>query len=254
MIHVERRTNSFHIIGKFYPIKISIIIMIDDEARGWFDYMCGCGNIEQDTEMVDDNKPVTKPIRIGASILLYGKRKAIFPFHCLVGPDYPFVILAYILIITVNGVILGISAPVLGWPPLMIGLLGFIGILISFTITVFSDPGIIYRNDYELRAINSNNDNNYDVENQGITNRNHQEIDNNKNDDFNEPLTAGIVQSVTPPQTSPSNNTNSNTSVMPSVPPATMECGQCRFQRPYSARHCAYCENCIDKLDHHCPW
>lgn len=40
---------------------------------------------------------------------------------------------------------------------------------------------------------------------------------------------------------------------MPNVP-AAIECGQCSFKRPYSARHCTYCENCIDKLDHHCPW
>jgi len=34
----------------------------------------------------------------------------------------------------------------------------------------------------------------------------------------------------------------------------TMECGQCQIQRPFSARHCAYCGVCVESLDHHCPW
>jgi len=44
--------------------------------------------------------------------------------------------------------------------------------------------------------------------------------------------------------------------VEPHIPavPATIECGQCDLQRPYSARHCTYCKACIDNLDHHCPW
>ena len=36
--------------------------------------------------------------------------------------------------------------------------------------------------------------------------------------------------------------------------PATVECGQCQIQRPYSARHCYYCKVCVEDLDHHCPW
>ena len=59
------------------------------------------------------------------------------------------------------------------------------------------------------------------------------------------------------PQTS-SNITPAHV-VMPTVPSYeqtvhTMECGQCQLQRPYTGRHCHYCEVCIDHLDHHCPW
>lgn len=36
--------------------------------------------------------------------------------------------------------------------------------------------------------------------------------------------------------------------------PSGVECGQCQMQRPYAARHCYYCDACVEELDHHCPW
>lgn len=43
-----------------------------------------------------------------------------------------------------------------------------------------------------------------------------------------------------------------------SVPPParsdTIPCGQCKIDRPRTARHCPYCGTCINDLDHHCPW
>lgn len=187
--------------------------MTPSEIRAPFDRCCCL--VIRDSELVDDNTFVTWPRMVGKSILCYGRRKSYFPFQCLVGPDWMIVVFVYMLIVSINVVILYISSP-LGWPPILIGAVGAVVLLVCYTVTVCSDPGIVYKNDHG--AVVENEALNQDVESQ---------------------------------QAAMLHPNGRNGAVNPA---GLMECGQCQFHRPTTARHCHYCGVCVDDLDHHCPW
>jgi len=249
---------------------------------------CSCVNEESlnyKDDLIDDDLFITKPIKIGKSILLYGKRKSYFPFHCLVGPDWPMIIIVYFLIISINAVFLWIFSA-LGWIPVIIGLFSTICILISYSITIFSDPGIIYKNDYDpavmvVRSLDSGsitrNNNNVniihsingnDIEKNLLLHSNTVPTDSgrvtstaNFNSNHNNSTVIPVDNSVNHTSSggsgnnSYSMNTTSSSMIIPFVPPInTVDCGQCNLKRPHSARHCNYCGVCMDGLDHHCPW
>lgn len=193
--------------------------MIAKEIREPLERLVCCCVTDDGNGLYDDGKPVEGPTRVGISILFYGKRKSQFPSHCMVGPDWPFVALVYTLIIVINIGVLYAIHPI-GWIPVVIGLVGAVALLCAYSITVFSDPGIIYKNDY--RAPSDPND----IESAPASNQ-------------KSTLQTPIM-------------TNAST-LMPPVP-HTIECGQCDLRRPYTARHCDYCKMCVDNLDHHCPW
>lgn len=188
--------------------------MIDARAREALERWCCC--CVRDTQNLwDDGQPVSAPTRIGISILFYGKRKSRFPFHCMVGPDWPFVAGVFFLIISINIAVLYVISPI-GWIPVVVGLAGAVALLVAYSCTVFSDPGIVYKNEYPSAA----------------------DIEANASSQSNSSHTPIIA----------------NTSTVMPVVPHTIECGHCDLRRPYTARHCDYCKMCIDNLDHHCPW
>lgn len=178
---------------------------------------CCCPCVQDDHEMVDDGSFAIWPRRIGKSILLYGRRRSVFPFHCLIGPDWCAVVFVYIMIIVANVVVLYVSHPI-GWPPILIGGLGGLLLLGSYTVTVCSDPGIVYKNDYPGIELP------------------HRDLEE---------------QQEHAPSSSMLPHPNRSGTV---APVESLECGICQFQRPKTARHCSYCGVCVDELDHHCPW
>jgi hypothetical protein len=178
--------------------------------------------------MIDDGKCVSWPTKVGTSYLICGKRKSYFPFQCLLGPDWPVVVIVYVLIFVINAVILYVISP-LGWPPVLIGVVGALILLFIYSLVACSDPGIIYKNDYTPLHT----------------------VEDPQNRDVEDPMHAQnqtvLITSTT--HSTPTIHRSNNPAV-----PNTMECGQCEFKRPVTARHCSYCKTCIDDLDHHCPW
>lgn len=62
----------------------------------------------------------------------------------MVGPDWPIVVLVYFLIVVIDTVVLGVISP-LGWPPVLIGIVGAVFLLFAYSFVACSDPGIVYR-------------------------------------------------------------------------------------------------------------
>ena len=96
--------------------------MLAQECRRSFEtVICPCvKDKDEQNHLTDDGTCVAAPIRVGQSILLYGKKKSYFPLQVFVGPDWPMIVIVYGLIIVINVVVLGVVSP-LGWPPVMIG-------------------------------------------------------------------------------------------------------------------------------------
>jgi DHHC palmitoyltransferase len=92
-----------------------------------------------------DGRFVVSPHRIGNSYLLYGVKDSHFPFHCFVGPEWPCMLVTYSLIIVptifflVNVATLWSSSSVLA-----IGILTFLAVLLAFSSTACTEPGIIF--------------------------------------------------------------------------------------------------------------
>jgi hypothetical protein len=227
----------------------------------------------------------------GGHILLCGKKKSYFPFHCMVGPDWPVVVIVFTLIIVIDIIVLPVIAA-LGWPVLLIGLVGFAGTLTSYAFVACSDPGIIYDPESE-RLLNLDsprgNGNFADLESGPLVH--HQQnsatedeaahaygkvtavspppsaselnpiahglgdADGNKNELPPLDTTGGLVDTVNSGSVVPNTATSPQQHIQyfNGMAINTMQCGHCEIMRPKTARHCNYCGVCIDHLDHHCP-
>jgi hypothetical protein len=231
------------------------------------DVCCPCVGTIGDP-LYDDHEFVTKPIRIGDFILFYGRRKSQFPYQCLVGPDWPFIVVVLFLIIVINAVILGVISP-LGWPPVLIGIIGALILLGSYSMVAFSDPGIVYRNDYQRHSSTESANQTFSllptpasssqiastnapVNASSTPSHSLGDVENGGQQRYLLAENHGLaMNNYTAP--SAQHNVTSITRVSFALE-HTIECGICQLNRPMTARHCSYCKTCILELDHHCPW
>lgn len=229
-------------------------------------------DVYMDKNLVNDGGGVRccgKPIKVGEQWLLCGKKKSRFPFHCMVGPDWPMVVLVYTLIISINSVVLGLASSCLGWPVLLVGLAGCCILLTAYTTVACTDPGIVYKDldeheEEQLQLLQLRQQEEEQRKQQQLQLQQQQTGQEGDGGAATDLALLPINQGITPSSSSSDINapilkkpasSKQRVEMVNGVPcKTTIECGQCNLQRPYSARHCVYCGVCVEDLDHHCPW
>lgn len=221
-----------------------------------------------------------RPVRVGASILIYGRREGYWPIHCMAGPDWPGTILVLFLIIAVHAAVLGTCTTCLGWPVQVIGWSGCLVLVIIYCSVTFSNPGLIFNEksssteleEMEGGASKDDDKGSGELESsviedgkKGAAGGGAEAGDESASEDSqtqsSRQLLSAENESSNPSSDSKSPRINPITSatVVPQVPtappkPRTVACGQCAIQRPMQARHCQHCGQCVLNIDHHCPW
>lgn len=187
--------------------------MIDSDSRKIFEkYFCCCGVYETAGRgLIKDRIFHTFPTRVGEFILLCGKKGAPYPNSFIVGPDWPFLVLVYFLIIAIDAAVLYVVSPV-GWPVILIGVVGATILLCAYSAVAFGDPGIVYR------AVDDGNDNTQPVDQ--LLGRTSDDLEENSNSNAAEAFNTPAENPISLAKIKP---TSSN----------TIECGSCNFQVLY---------------------
>ena len=107
--------------------------------------LCCCAQkLDKDDERKIDNVFYRRPVRIGNSYLLCGKKNSAFPYHMMVGPEWPCMVITNVLIIVPTYFFIQDIASDLGVVVMVIALVSCVTLLVTFAATACSDPGIIY--------------------------------------------------------------------------------------------------------------
>ena len=171
-----------------------------------------------------DSDFIFRPIRLGNSTLVYGKRVAFWPFHCHVGPQWRTVAYVFCIILAVNITIL-VFVSKLGAIVTCIGVFGFCALLLAYASVSFTDPGTVYIYKHAELCTESNS------------------------------LPIYVVNEASLKITCQSQLSSANILLNSEFPTVqNIDCNQCNIIRPSSATHCSTCNHCVNKLDHHCPW
>jgi palmitoyltransferase ZDHHC9/14/18 len=201
---------------------------------GFIERACGVERrSKREERLVDEDRICCgRPQYVGRMILLCGRKDSRFPFQCLVGPDWPCMLITYALVSVPTIFFLVLVAARISWIIVVLGLVSFILTLVSFSLTACSDPGIVYRQLLQEEALE-------DAE-AGAAQGHGNGSSSNGN-------------ASGPPSTALAAAAAAGTST--ALNPATqIPCSRCELSRPVGASHCYDCEVCITDLDHHCPW
>ena len=123
--------------------------MLDESFRKALEknLCCGC----ECAPMGDDDAFAScfSPRKLGRHTLLLGWKRGTFPFRLMIGPDWPAVILTYSLILGISIPCLYLQYTYINIYVFIVGLVMISVLLAAYSATACSDPGIIYKEDYE---------------------------------------------------------------------------------------------------------
>jgi hypothetical protein len=180
--------------------------------------LCCCAQkLDKDDERKIDNKFYRRPVRIGHSYLLCGKKNTAFPYQCFVGPEWTCMIITNALIIVPTYFFVVSIAKDIGIGMMAAVICTCALLLFMFSATACSDPGIVFVAE--------------------------------------DPCCEEGTQAKSPEEKLEQGGMLVP-SVKLKGPPDDkyIACGFCGIDRPRTASHCYECGLCVDHLDHHCPW
>jgi hypothetical protein len=200
-----------------------------------------CALHEPDKMLVNDGTFAYRPVRVGKSFLICGKKDSMFPFHCFVGPDWTCMIMTYILIIVPTVLFINNVAIHWGAAVISVSFILMVAAVCFFSAAACSDPGVVFSDpDPEIEV---DEEEAIESEDSAITS----DVENGLHGSNAD---SAIVEPISTTNTAFSRNRNT---VRSSTVRMT-ECGICQIERPHTASHCYDCGVCVNELDHHCPW
>ena len=187
-------------------------------------FCCCATKLEKCDERKLDNKYYRRPVRIGNSYLLCGKKNSAFPYHAFVGPEWPCMILTNIMIIVPTYFFIQDIAFDIGPGMVIVACCTAALLLTMFAATACSDPGIIFQSIPQCEV-------------EGTQAKSPEEKMESGNMG-----SGGIMAGLGTMGTAKKGG------------PDILPCVHCGIDRPRTSSHCYECGLCVDQLDHHCPW
>ena len=183
---------------------------------------------------------------------VFGYPDARFPYGCTVGPDWPCMLVTYTLLVVPGWLVAWFIFPrtVLGEAGKYVELLLGAATVVAFLFTSASDPGIVFKELYEVLEA-SGGGSAIDVESGGGGGGDSALID-----EIAASLEGGrrvAARTVVIPSASTASKTLRPASKVPKKK-KPVPCQICKLDRPDNASHCYECGVCVLDLDHHCPW
>lgn len=119
---------------------------------------CLCAfHYPNDMERVEDDVFVYLPHRVGNHTLVFGKKTSSFPFQLFVGPEWHCMLITYIFIIIPTAFFFQNIAIQWGIGCILGGSITLCMVLICFSLTACSDPGIVFQtihSDHDIENAN----------------------------------------------------------------------------------------------------